>query len=698
MLVICLEGIAGATETVVALLALGRYDLSSVTPGSFCALTGRSDIGTMDSYLQHQMDFLEACSAGNMERTTSLLDSGLVDIEFRHRVNGWTGLHWAARRGHTDIVDLLLRAGFDPKAKSKQGKTPIDVAIEPSVKAILEEYSQSPSDASMEMNSASSGSPITPTRKQELYSYGRRDSLDRTRFLLVRTNFADGKEAFRRITLPGGGTVEHLKLTVERSMKMGRVAQVILLPDHIPIETQEQIRDLADCQKVEVVFEPNDDVKACIRFYYNEFLKGTDTTASQMLAYCITLEQSSLKEHLQSAKPNSNKNADQCWTARVCLSIYDMVRRCGAVVTRHIVRVNNNTRKLIGGLISSHRALVTIEHEMDSSSTGAPPTQRLHLNESNSSTYFCEIALASGNESKHASVDVVVFWCLLNCSRFGISSDKWLYFLSIVTCFVDEMEDYKRSIKPVADTKANRKGSLTEKTFSEAKTMKWRAARIQKTVSMNDEYMISTNDDSQLNNTQLNTSITLGEQIELETEHRADVDSSQLPTHIVEAESTLSDLSLRASSPYAEIATVLSAREVASSCLSESLKVPSDGCVEVLQNVGEHEINEQTIEENISQEIALANRRSCNQDVHLTVVSASNISIDGTQMECSLKEETVDIRRDIYASKSGKAQKVLSALIGDENDKYRPVKIALLAAGVVGVSGGIAYYLFVKVK
>uniref|UniRef100_A0A914RQA5 Uncharacterized protein n=1 Tax=Parascaris equorum TaxID=6256 RepID=A0A914RQA5_PAREQ len=56
--------------------------------------------------------------------------------------------------------------------------------------------------------------------------------------------FADGKEAYRRITLPGGGTVEHLKLTVERSMRMGRVAQVILLPDRIPIETQEQIRCL----------------------------------------------------------------------------------------------------------------------------------------------------------------------------------------------------------------------------------------------------------------------------------------------------------------------------------------------------------------------------------------------------------------------------------------------------------------------
>uniref|UniRef100_A0A915BBF2 ANK_REP_REGION domain-containing protein n=1 Tax=Parascaris univalens TaxID=6257 RepID=A0A915BBF2_PARUN len=510
----------------------------------------------MESYLQHQMDFLEACSAGNMERTTSMLESGLVDIEFRHRVNGWTGLHWAARRGHTDIVDLLLRAGFDPKAKSKQGKTPVDVAIEPSVKAILEEYSQSPSDESMEMNSASSGSPVkeknnndmehgdmrpssdetdakemlsnkeartnsvdfaaayspgspmTPTRKQELYSYGRRDSLDRTRFLLVRTNFADGKEAYRRITLPGGGTVEHLKLTVERSMRMGRVAQVILLPDRIPIETQEQIRNLADSQKVEVVFEPNDDIK---------------------------------------------------------------------------------------------------------------------------------------------------------------------------------------------DTKANRKGSLTEKTFSEAKTVKLRAARVQKTVSMNDDYMLNTNGDSQPKDTQLNTSLTLDEQVELGTGNTADVNTSQLSTHIAEAESILTDLSLRASSPFAEIATVVPTREVASSRLSESVNVPSDGSVEVLQDVREHEINEQTMEENISEEIALANRHSCNEDVHLTVVSASNVSVDAAEMECLLKEDIVEVLAD-YASKSGKVQKVLGALIGDENDKYRRLKIALLVTGVVGISGGIAYYLFVKVK
>ncbi|KHN75182.1 Ankyrin repeat, SAM and basic leucine zipper domain-containing protein 1 [Toxocara canis] len=298
----------------------------------------------MDGYLQAQMDFLEACSAGDINKTMLLLGSGRVDINFHHRINGcailccfhmlvWrenrahdensrTGLHWAARRGHADIVNLLLRTGFDPISQAKDGRTPIDVATEPSIKTILEKYSLSPStesssDTVVQLNSSSSDSlmreannnglekgdayspprdaddkgsisskksptdsldltaspppptsPTTPTRKQELYSYGRRDSLDRTRFLLVRTrdfpekktpelgslSCGNGKEAFRRITLPGGGSVEFMKLTIERAMKMGTVMQVATLPDGVPIEKDEQIRDLADCQKVEVTF------------------------------------------------------------------------------------------------------------------------------------------------------------------------------------------------------------------------------------------------------------------------------------------------------------------------------------------------------------------------------------------------------------------------------------------------------------
>uniref|UniRef100_A0A0N5A7M4 Transglut_N domain-containing protein n=1 Tax=Syphacia muris TaxID=451379 RepID=A0A0N5A7M4_9BILA len=97
----------------------------------------------------------------------------------------------------------------------------------------------------------------TTPAKAELYSYGRRDSVNRTRFLLVRTSSNQGKESFKRITLPGGGTVDFLKFTVEKAMRRGKVAKVLLLPSQIPIERNEQLFELQDSQKVEVVFETN---------------------------------------------------------------------------------------------------------------------------------------------------------------------------------------------------------------------------------------------------------------------------------------------------------------------------------------------------------------------------------------------------------------------------------------------------------
>ncbi|VDK26084.1 unnamed protein product, partial [Anisakis simplex] len=45
-----------------------------------------------------------------------------------------------------------------------------------------------------------------------------------------------------------------------------------------------------------------------------------------------------------------------------------------------------------------------------------------------------------------------------------------------------------------------------------------------------------------------------------------------------------------------------------------------------------------------------------------------------------------------------KTKKLLNSIVGDENDPYRSLKIAVLVAGVVSVSGGIAYYFFVRVK
>ncbi|MFJ9442568.1 ankyrin repeat domain-containing protein [Kitasatospora sp. NPDC101235] len=42
--------------------------------------------------------------------------------------HAWTPLHWAAGRGDTELVDLLLGCGADPRAEA-DGRTPYDVAL-----------------------------------------------------------------------------------------------------------------------------------------------------------------------------------------------------------------------------------------------------------------------------------------------------------------------------------------------------------------------------------------------------------------------------------------------------------------------------------------------------------------------------------------------------------------------------------------
>ncbi|KHJ76487.1 hypothetical protein OESDEN_23893 [Oesophagostomum dentatum] len=97
-----------------------------------------------------------------------------------------------------------------------------------------------------------SASPAT--QQNGYYSYGRRDSAQKTRFLLVRTYCTDSKQAFKRVTLPGGSTVEQLKKMVEKSMRKGKVQAIITLPDRVLVEDDSQIAEFSDCQKVEVIY------------------------------------------------------------------------------------------------------------------------------------------------------------------------------------------------------------------------------------------------------------------------------------------------------------------------------------------------------------------------------------------------------------------------------------------------------------
>jgi len=43
-------------------------------------------------------------------------------------LSGWTPLHYAARRGYTNVVKLLLAKSADVSAKDKNGRTALDYA------------------------------------------------------------------------------------------------------------------------------------------------------------------------------------------------------------------------------------------------------------------------------------------------------------------------------------------------------------------------------------------------------------------------------------------------------------------------------------------------------------------------------------------------------------------------------------------
>ncbi|CAI2353898.1 unnamed protein product [Caenorhabditis sp. 36 PRJEB53466] len=252
-------------------------------------------------YEQQQLDFLHICSLGDEQRVREALLTGRVDIGYRHKSNGWTALHWAASRGHYDVALLLIEAGYAINTEDAKHKVPYDVCPEDSeqLRAVLQlgeerenmvqdsasrrssnvsersspgfvpNYMRNPpfpyamknsfdSFSSPPASSNSNGNGSPGPLNSPTYSYGRRDSFNRTRFLLVRTSIAQGKETYKRVTLPGGSDVERLKSTIQKACKGRPVDMIFTLPENDLIESVEQIQRFGDCQKIDVVFKDDD--------------------------------------------------------------------------------------------------------------------------------------------------------------------------------------------------------------------------------------------------------------------------------------------------------------------------------------------------------------------------------------------------------------------------------------------------------
>lgn len=73
-------------------------------------------------------DFREACSLGNNHAVELFLTKHPYLINEQHKINGWSGLHWAAKRGQTETVKLLISKGIDVSLVNNKGETAREVA------------------------------------------------------------------------------------------------------------------------------------------------------------------------------------------------------------------------------------------------------------------------------------------------------------------------------------------------------------------------------------------------------------------------------------------------------------------------------------------------------------------------------------------------------------------------------------------
>ncbi|GLH11326.1 hypothetical protein R5R35_001454 [Gryllus longicercus] len=91
----------------------------------------------MDRMKTLEEELREASCIGDIETVEEILATG-INVNAKHEINGWTALHWAAKRGHKSIVNLLLANGADAKALTNKGETPVALCNNPEICQLLD--------------------------------------------------------------------------------------------------------------------------------------------------------------------------------------------------------------------------------------------------------------------------------------------------------------------------------------------------------------------------------------------------------------------------------------------------------------------------------------------------------------------------------------------------------------------------------
>lgn len=111
-------------------------------------------------------EFRRAAADGNEDALMSMVSSG-VNVNSQNSVNGWTALHWACKRGHKNIVSILLKSGADSRLASTKGETSAHVTSDPQILQLL---GISPNEVKLSVNQ---DLPIVPNYlRSPIFPYG----------------------------------------------------------------------------------------------------------------------------------------------------------------------------------------------------------------------------------------------------------------------------------------------------------------------------------------------------------------------------------------------------------------------------------------------------------------------------------------------------------------------------------------------
>lgn len=221
----------------------------------------------------------EAACFGDIEGVKELISRG-VNTNSQHDINGWTALHWAAKRNHLNIVNLLCNHGADKSVPTNKGEMAADLTSEGVIKVLLNAQASKltpapsqPVKATAKVSPARSHQVDIPDRVEKKPKIEsdlparhvvqqatpvRRVVSQVTKELILKIRVANRPDPdYIEIELASGGlTLENLTVTAcnELGVQTSQVARVRKMPD-TRLRRDKEVARLQDYQQVELVLK-----------------------------------------------------------------------------------------------------------------------------------------------------------------------------------------------------------------------------------------------------------------------------------------------------------------------------------------------------------------------------------------------------------------------------------------------------------